>query len=146
VLSRLEALAWLLDSSIPLPVLGYRIGLESLLGLVPLLGDAIGALFSSYILFVAAKLGVPRVTLLRMGFNIAVEAIVGLIPLAGDLFDFAWRANRRNVDLLRAHHEDSTRARRGDWLFFALLLLCLSVIFGLCGWGAIAVFVSLLHA
>lgn len=136
--ANLEALAWLLDNSIPVPGLRYRIGLESLLGLLPVVGDAIGALISSYILILAAKMGVPRVTLLRMGYNVTVEAVIGLIPFAGDIFDFAWKANTRNVALLRAHVENPTQARRGDWVFAALFILGVLGLLGLFGWAAFA--------
>ncbi|MEO6098099.1 MAG: DUF4112 domain-containing protein [Fibrobacteria bacterium] len=137
-LGQLEALAWMLDSSIAIPGTAFRIGLDSLIGLIPVIGDAIGMALSSYILFMSAKLGVPRVTLLRMGFNVALEGVVGLIPLAGDLFDMAWKANRRNVDLLRAHLDNPGRARKGDWLFAALLILGLIALLGLLALGGFA--------
>jgi hypothetical protein len=134
-LGQLEILAWALDSSIAIPGTAFRVGLDSLIGLVPVIGDVIGMALSSYILFMAAKLGVPRVTLLRMGFNVALEGVVGLIPLAGDVFDMAWKANRRNVDLLRAHLENPSRARKGDWLFASLLLLGVVALLGLLAWA-----------
>jgi Domain of unknown function (DUF4112) len=121
----LEILAWLLDSSIAVPGTNFRVGLDSLIGLIPLIGDAIGMALSSYILFMAAKLGVPRVTLLRMGFNVTLEGVVGLVPVAGDLFDMAWKANRR--------------ARKGDWLFAALLLVGVAALLGLLGWATFAI-------
>jgi hypothetical protein len=98
--SRLERLAWLLDNSIPIPGLDARIGIDPLLGLVPGLGDTIGAILSSYILAVAARLGAPKSVLLKMVFNVAVEAVVGVLPVLGDFFDMAWKANQRNVQLL----------------------------------------------
>lgn len=136
--ANLEALAWLMDSSIPVPGLRYRIGLESLLGLIPVIGDAIGALISSYILILAAKMGVPRVTLMRMGYNVTVEAIIGLVPFAGDIFDFAWKANTRNVALLRAHVENPSRAKKGDWMFAALFILGVLALLALFGWAVFA--------
>jgi hypothetical protein len=60
-------------------------------------------LLSVYILFEAARLGVPRVTLLRMAANIALDTLVGAIPLLGDVFDVAWKANKKNVALLNAY-------------------------------------------
>jgi hypothetical protein len=134
-LKGLEALAWLLDNSIRIPGTRFRIGVDSLIGVVPVIGDAIGALLSTYILVMSAKMGVPRVTLLRMGFNITLEAVVGVVPLVGDLFDFAWKANRRNVVLLRAHVENPSQARRGDWLFAGLFLLFVLAVLGLLGWA-----------
>src|SRR5690606_36952987 len=121
---------------IPIPGMRFRIGLESVIGLVPVLGDPIGALLSTYILVVSAKMGAPRVTLLRMGFNIAPEAVVGLVPLLGDLFDFAWKANRCNVQLLRAHLENPTQPRRADWFFPILFILGVIALLFLFGWAA----------
>lgn len=138
-LGQLEILAWLLDSSIAIPGTAFRVGLDSLIGLVPVIGDIFGMALSSYILFMAAKLGVPRVTLMRMGFNVALEGVVGLVPLAGDVFDMAWKANLRNVELLRAHLENPSRARKGDWLFAAVLLLGVAVLLGLLGWAGFAI-------
>jgi hypothetical protein len=135
---KLEALAWMLDDSIPVPGTRLRIGLDPLIGLIPVLGDLVGMLFSAYILVQAARLGIPRVTLLRMGFNVAVEAAVGIIPFVGDAFDFWWQANRKNVDLLKAHVRDPGRARRGDWLFAALFLAGAAALLFLLGWGGLA--------
>ncbi|MEO7426473.1 MAG: DUF4112 domain-containing protein [Fibrobacteria bacterium] len=133
-LQHLESLAWLLDSSIPVPGTRFRIGLDSLIGLVPVIGDLLGAALSTYILAMSAKLGVPRVTLLRMGFNTTLDALFGMIPFAGDLFDAGWKANRRNVALLRGHLENPAAARRGDLLFASLfVILMLAVLAGL-GW------------
>lgn len=98
---QLRALARLLDNAIPLPG-GYRIGLDGLIGLVPGIGDAVGASLSAYIILRAAQLGVSWTTLLRMAGNVLVDGFVGLIPILGDVFDFAWKANQRNMELLDA--------------------------------------------
>ena len=137
-LKELESLAWILDSSIALPGLRLRIGLESLLGLVPVLGDLVGALLSSYILFLSARMGAPRVTLIRMALNVAVESVVGVVPLLGDMFDFVWKANSKNIELLRAHLRDPLKAKRSDWFFTILLVLALLALLGLFGWAAFA--------
>jgi hypothetical protein len=135
----LEALAWLLDSSIPVPGTNLRIGLDPLMGMIPVVGDLLGMLFSAWILVRAARLGIPRVTLMRMGFNVTVDAAVGVIPFVGDAFDFWWQANRKNVELLKAHVRDPGRARRGDWLFAALFLIGAAALFCLFAWGGLAV-------
>ncbi|MDQ3001017.1 MAG: DUF4112 domain-containing protein [Fibrobacterota bacterium] len=137
--SKLDSLAWLLDSSVQIPGTRWRVGLDAFIGMIPVLGDAIGAALSTYIMIMAAKMGIPRVTLLRMGFNVSLEAVVGLIPFVGDLFDFAWKANRRNVDLLRAHLENPSQARKGDWLFAAVFILFSLAVLGSLGWGAFAI-------
>lgn len=112
-LVRLHRLAHVLDSSVPLPG-GYRIGVDGLIGLIPGLGDAAGALLSSYILLEGHRLGASTPVLMRMAFNILVETVVGLVPVAGDLFDFAWKANRRNVALLEEHLRESSGTGGGD--------------------------------
>ena len=97
---RLARLAWLLDSSIPVPGTRFSIGLDALIGLVPVVGDLVGVLLSCYILGEAVRLGVGRRTLARMAFNVALEGLVGMVPVAGDLFDAGWKANQRNMRLL----------------------------------------------
>lgn len=121
VRERLARLAWLLDSSIPIPGTRFTIGLEALIGLFPVIGDAIGVFLSSYIVREAATLGVPRSILARMVFNVALEGVVGMIPLAGDVFDAAYKANQRNVRLLNAWLEHPRAAQRSSRSFvFAL--------------------------
>jgi len=100
VRERLRRLAWLLDSSIPVPGTRWTVGIDALIGLVPVLGDVAGMLLSSYILLEAVRLGAPKRVLARMALNIAVEGLVGSIPLLGDLFDAGFKANQRNIRLL----------------------------------------------
>ncbi len=127
---RLRALAWLLDNSIPLPG-GYRIGVDALIGLVPGLGDAAGALISAYIINEARALGAPRSVLLRMMGNVLIETVLGSIPFAGDLFDAAFKANSRNLALLTRYQLDPLGSRRNSRLFVAgfslLLALCVAL-------------------
>ncbi|HEY7641798.1 MAG TPA: DUF4112 domain-containing protein [Steroidobacteraceae bacterium] len=121
---RLRSLAWLLDNSIPLPG-GYRIGLDPIIGLLPGLGDVIGALFSAYIINEARSLGAPRSILLRMVGNVALETVLGAIPFAGDLFDAVFKANSRNLALLAEFQLDPIGSRRSSRWFvigFSLLL------------------------
>lgn len=121
---KLRALAWLLDSSIRLPG-GFRIGIEALIGLVPFLGDAVGVVLSGYIVREAARLGVPRSVLLRMIGNVAVEGLVGLVPILGDVFDAAWKANQRNVQLLEQHLDDPVASTRSSRRLVALVIVAL---------------------
>lgn len=120
---RLKQLAWLLDSSIPIPGTKFTVGLEALIGLFPLIGDLIGVALSSFILKEAARLGAPKSVLLRMSFNIALEGVVGIVPLAGDVFDAAFKANQRNVRLLEAWLDHPTRTRRSSRFFGAALVV-----------------------
>ena len=122
---RLARLAWLLDNSIPIPGLRFRVGLDPILGLIPGLGDVIGVLFSSYIVREAARIGAPPSVLTRMAFNVAIEGVIGLIPFAGDLFDAVWKANQRNLALLDAHLGHPRRAKRSSRAFVAVLVVVL---------------------
>jgi hypothetical protein len=102
VLRRLEALGSLLDSRFRLPG-GFRFGLDPLIGLVPGVGDGISAIVSLYIVLEAYRLGASRGTLARMLLNVGLDLGVGIIPIIGDVADFAFKSNRRNLDLLRRH-------------------------------------------
>ena len=126
--ARLRRLAYLLDDVIPLPG-GRRVGLDPLIGLIPGVGDATGALMSAYIMVEASRLGAPRSVLLRMLANVGVEALVGTIPFLGDLFDAGWKANARNVRLLDEHLARPAAARRSSRGFLLLLLLAVLLIF-----------------
>jgi hypothetical protein len=126
--SDLDRLAWLLDSSIRLPG-GFRVGLDGLIGLIPGFGDAVGALISLYVVRRASALGLPKPVLARMLLNVGLEAVVGAIPILGDLFDFAFKANQRNVALARRYAVDARREQRVSGLLligFALVLIVLA--------------------
>jgi len=144
VLRRLDRLAWLLDESVRVPIIGRRIGIDSLIGLVPVVGDTVGGAMSLGIVVTAARMGATIPTLLRMVFTVIVEVLVGVVPLAGDLFDMGFKANRRNVDLLIAHYKDPDAVSRGSFwrvLTVALLLLLLLVaLVWLAWWIAIQAF------
>jgi len=122
---RLNRLAWLLDSSIPIPGTRLSIGIDALIGLVPFIGDVVGVLLSSTILIEAARLGAGRSVLARMALNVAVEGLAGLVPFAGDLFDAAWKANQRNVRLLNQWLDQPQRAERSSLLLVAGLVASL---------------------
>ncbi len=108
ILEHVNNLAWLLDNSIHIPLVNYRIGWDAIVGLIPGVGDIAGLLVSSYIVVQAMRLGVPKTTLVQMVFNITIEAVVGLIPFLGDLFDATFKANVRNVRLLNTLFNEST--------------------------------------
>jgi hypothetical protein len=121
-LERIRRLAWLLDNSLPIPGTRWRIGLDPLLGLIPGLGDLIGAALSGWILLEGARLGAGRSTLLRMLWNVLVETVVGAIPLLGDLFDAGWKANAKNVALLERHLASPELQRTQDRAFVGVLM------------------------
>jgi len=125
---RLARLAWLHDSSIPIPGTRLSIGIDALIGLVPFIGDLAGVLASSYILAEAARLGVSRSVLMRMALNVALEGMVGIVPLAGDVFDAAWKANQRNVRLLEQWMRAPQGAERASLALVAGIALALSAL------------------
>jgi hypothetical protein len=125
----LERAAWLLDDAIRVPILNRRIGLDPLIGLIPGAGDTVAALMASTTLLSALKHGVPGVTIARMGVNIALDYVIGLVPLLGDLGDFAFKANRRNLELLRRHALAKRKASAGDYLVVGAVALGLGGLF-----------------
>jgi hypothetical protein len=111
-------LARLLDSAVTIPGTDFKIGLDPILGLLlPELGDSLTALVSLTLLGVAFRERVPKLVMARMLVNIALDALLGAVPLVGDLFDFAFRANDRNLALIERHRGDPSRpATLGDRL------------------------------
>ena len=144
---RLRRLAWLLDSSIRIPGTGLTIGLDALIGLVPVLGDLVGVILSAYILKEAQALGASRSILARMVLNVAIEGLLGTFPLLGDLLDAAWKANQRNVQLLdawAARPAAEARASRGLLLMLALAVVVLLASCAALGWVLLRWLVGLL--
>ena len=127
-LTSLARLSRVLDAAIRIPGTDIRIGLDPILGLIPGLGDWAGALGSGYILLRAASLGAARATLLRMAANIGVDFVAGSVPVLGDIFDLGWRANERNMTLLRAHLDAPERRRRADRGFVVALVVGLGAL------------------
>jgi hypothetical protein len=143
---RLERLAWWLDSSIRVPRTNFRLGLDGLIGLIPGFGDVLGGVVSSYIIAEAARMGVPKSTLIRMAFNVLIEALIGLIPLVGDIFDIAWKANNRNVRLLQEYAQDTRRSTTKNRVFvIVLIVVLLALIVGIV-WLGIAIITWLVQA
>lgn len=121
----LRRLTWLLDDLIRLP-LGFRIGLDALIGLVPGLGDALGGAAALYGIGVAWRLGAPVVVLTRMLLNTALDVLVGALPLLGDLFDAGFASHRRNLAILEhwlARPEHAARRSKLVLFLFVLTLL-----------------------
>jgi hypothetical protein len=104
-LARLDALSRLFDIAFLIPGTSVRFGIEAILRLVPGIGDAAASALSCWLLYEAHRLGVPPRIFARMLVNVVIEGIVGAVPIAGDAFDVAFRANRRNVRLLRAYFD-----------------------------------------
>jgi len=110
-LQRVDALARLMDSAFVIPGLNLRVGLDSLIGLVPGVGDAVTTAVGAYIVYEARRLGLPKHKIARMIGNVAFDSVLGAVPLAGDVFDVFFKSNTRNLRILREHLEGE--ARRG---------------------------------
>jgi hypothetical protein len=133
----IERLSWLLDESITLPN-GYKIGLDGFIGLIPGIGDFIGGSLSSIIIYKAHQLGMPRMILGRMIINMMIETVLGVIPVAGDVFDFVWKANKRNVALLKDYQQQPKQVYRKSLmqsiLFIVVLMGILALTIALIAW------------
>lgn len=127
-LYRLHWLSRILDTALPIPGTSYRIGVDGLLGLIPGIGDPAGAVLSSYVIFESARVGAPKRLLLRMIGNVALESFIGVIPLLGDLFDFGWKANVRNLALLRANQDALTPYNRPLWQIGFMVVMVLLIV------------------
>jgi hypothetical protein len=97
---KIERMVRLLDDSFYIPILNIRFGFDALIGLFPAVGDILTALISLYLVWSASKLEISKGTILTMLWNIALDVLVGSIPLLGDIFDVAFKANRKNYNLL----------------------------------------------
>ena len=117
----LDNLSRYLDGLFRIPGTGWRFGLDALIGLIPNVGDTLTMFPSFYILFAGVRYGVPKITLLRMAFNIGLDYIVGMVPFVGDLFDFFWRSNKQNMDLIRTRATGHT-GTRGDYIFIFVIM------------------------
>jgi hypothetical protein len=122
-----EKLVWLMDGAIPIG--RWSIGLDGFLGLIPGFGDIVGALVSMLIVMRAVQSGIPRIAVARIVTNIAADTLIGSIPLLGDAFDFAYKANQKNLRIYRealVADPSSTTARH--WAFFIAALLAIGAV------------------
>jgi hypothetical protein len=128
----LERLGWLMDDLIRVPVLGWRFGLDAIIGLIPGLGDTTTSLVSFYILAAAVRYRVPKITMLRMGLNIGIDYLFGSLPLVGDLADAWWKSNQMNLELLRRRAtvsaEEAREGKASDWLFVGGIIVGLTAL------------------
>lgn len=127
----LDLLAHVLDDCFRIPGTPVRFGLDGLIGLVPFIGDILAGLASSIIVIAAWFRGIPYVTLARMVVNLALDVLIGMIPFVGDAFDIAWKANRRNYNLLARHLRQPHRHTWKDYVFLLCIALLLFVIFAI---------------
>jgi hypothetical protein len=128
----LDQISRWMDGLFRIPGVGWKFGLDALVGLIPGVGDTATTVVSFYILAAGVRYRVPKITLLRMAANLGLDYAVGAIPFVGDAFDIFWKANQKNVDLIRERATvDAAHAREGrmsDWLFVGGLMAVLVVL------------------
>ena len=116
VRQRIEAMETVLERAITIPGIRYKVGLDAIAGLVPVVGDVLTAVMGAYLIWEARNLGMPKWKLVRMAGNVAFDTAIGAVPLAGDLFDFIFRSNSRNLKIVKRHldkHHPSTKIIEG---------------------------------
>ena len=146
-LGEVETLAWLLDNSIPVPGTGgRRFGIDALIGLVPVFGDIVSAGMGLFVIWRGSRMGLPRVVVARMLANSAIDFVVGSIPVAGDAFDLWFKANTRNLGLIRRHLERPDTSTRNEWLVLGALIAIVVVLIVAIGWAIVAVLSAVVGA
>lgn len=121
----LDTLSHYLDGLFRVPGVGWRFGIDALIGLIPNVGDIATSFISFYILIAGVRYGVPKITLIRMAFNIGLDYVVGAIPFIGDAFDFFWKSNKQNMDLIRERGAGRGKGTTGDWIFVIAIIFIL---------------------
>ena len=118
----LENLSLYLDGLFRIPGTGWRFGLDAIIGLIPNVGDTLTSFASFYILLAGVRYGVPKITLLRMAFNIGLDYVVGTIPFIGDAFDFVWKSNQQNMNLIRTRATGKGEGTTSDYIFIFVII------------------------
>jgi hypothetical protein len=136
-LHRVERVARLLDDSFRIPGTGIRVGLDSLIGLIPGVGDLFGVGLGSWFIYEAHRLGAPAALKWKMARNVVLDAVLGFVPVLGDILDVAYRSNRRNLELLRSHYQPhiSPKIAASRRLWWLVLLFAVAAL-GLFVWRA----------
>ena len=144
-LARYRDLARLYDDAFRVPILGIRIGIDALIGLIPGVGDMAGGILGGYGLVVGYRLGAPFPVMLRMLLNIAIDVLVGSVPLLGDIFDAVWKSNTKNRRLLERWVEQPHATQRGSALLLATIGSGFLLLLGVAAWLAWTLLLFLLH-
>jgi len=144
VIRNLDSLAKLMDSQFQIPSTKIRFGLDALIGLIPGVGDFAGFLVSGYMIVVLASNGASGFVIARISLNILIDAIIGLIPFLGDIFDFAFKANERNMKLVHEHYLEG-RHQGGAWKVVVPVLVILFLLIVGIAWSAYSMVMWLIH-
>jgi hypothetical protein len=131
---QLDWIAKLMDAQFSIPGTNFRFGLDGIIGLIPGAGDLSTFAVSGYLLTIMARNGASGFVLARMVLNVLIDAIIGMIPILGDIFDLAFKANMRNLKLMKEHYVEG-RHRGGAWKIVVPVLLVLFLIVAAIVWG-----------
>jgi hypothetical protein len=131
---QLDWIAKLMDAQFSIPGTNFRFGLDGIIGLIPGAGDLSTLAISGYLLTIMAKNGASGYVLARMVLNVLIDAIFGMIPILGDIFDIAFKANMRNLKLMKEHYVEG-RHRGGAWKVIVPVMVVLFIVVGLIIWG-----------
>ncbi len=126
----LESIATLMDSQFRVPFTNYRFGLDALIGIIPGLGDIVGLVISLVLFGIMLKKGAGPIIILQMLGNIILDALVGAVPVFGDIFDFGFKANRRNVNLLKKYYQEDKKRMKTTWSLAIIFLLIVAIFAG----------------
>lgn len=123
--ARIGRVTHVLDELVPIPGTGQRVGVDPIIGLIPIIGDLVAGVVGAWVILEAARFGVPRLALARMAVNLLVDLGIGAIPFIGDLFDVVSRSNSANLAIFRRHALDADATTAGHRAFFVGLALML---------------------
>ncbi len=143
-ISHVESMATWMDSRFTIPGTNIKFGFDALIGLIPGAGDFTTLLISGYMVTILAKNGASGFVLARMALNVLIDALLGSIPLIGDIFDVAFKANIRNMKLMREHYVEG-RHTGGAWKVAVPIMLLLVLAVGALAWLSYKIFVWLFN-
>ena len=116
VRNRVEAMEKVLERAFVIPCINKPVGLDAIVGLIPVVGDIVTGLMGAYVVWEARNLGMSKLQLTRMATNVGIDTAIGSIPIIGEVFDFLWRSNSRNLKIVRKHldkHHPGTKTLEG---------------------------------
>ncbi|MDC0526410.1 DUF4112 domain-containing protein [Euryarchaeota archaeon] len=128
-LIRLKLLSNRLDEIITIPGTKYKIGIDPIIGIIPVVGDLLGSIISIYIIYSGSKMGLSSRIVAKMGLNLGLDFVIGLTPFLGDILDMGWKANKRNVELIEKNIKQTSENSTLSNLIIATLTILILVIF-----------------
>ena len=128
-LLRLKLLGNRLDEIITIPGTKYKIGIDPIIGIFPVIGDLLGSILSIYIIYSGSKMGVSSQVIAKMSLNLGIDFTVGLIPIFGDIFDMGWKANKKNIELIEKNINQTKENNGFNNLIIATLTILILVVF-----------------